>query len=323
MDPTLKRRLIGAAILVAVAAIVLPMFLTGPRPPATRSDTLPLEIPQTESRQMQEIRVPLGRDAADPVPDGVAEADRVAAVDTSEVGTSPMPTLSADAAPAAPAASPSPDAASPSPAAAPGAGASSPPPAATAPPPASPSQAPATTAAGRFWVNLGSYGQSANADRVVTAARGRNVAVQRETVNTGGRELIRLRAGPYASRAQAEQARQLLIAAAPDARPTIDETGDAPDAGKPEAAATTSAPAAAPAGAGAWAVQVGAFDQEANARQLSDRLKAAGMPAYVERRGSSYAVRVGPYVRRADAEAQRQQLKTGQKLDGLVVAHRG
>ena len=68
---------------------------------------------------------------------------------------------------------------------------------------------------------------------------------------------------------------------------------------------TADSPAAARSaagGAGAWAVQVGAFGQEANATQLSDRLKGAGFPAYVERRGESFAVRVGPYVRRTDAD---------------------
>lgn len=321
MDPTLKRRLIGAAILVAIAAIVLPMFLTGPRPAPERTETLPVVIPQGEERQTQRLNLPIGRDAADPVPDGVAEADRVAAVDTSEAGTLPMPTLSEDATPPVPAAAaPAPDTAAPA-TATPGSDASTPP-AGTAAPPvaASPSQAPATSASGRFWVNLGSYGQGANADRVVAAARGRNVSVQRETVDTGGRQLIRLRAGPYASRAQAEQARQLLIAAVPDARPSIDEADGVPTSDTPAPAAAATAAAA---GTGAWAVQVGAFDQEANARQLSDRLKGAGLPAYVERRGSSFAVRVGPYVRRADAEAQRQQLKSAQKLDGLVVSHRG
>ena len=45
-------------------------------------------------------------------------------------------------------------------------------------------------------------------------------------------------------------------------------------------------------------------------------------PAFVAQRGQSWAVRVGPYVRRTEAEAQRQRLQTGQKLgDAMVVSH--
>src|SRR5690606_35615883 len=137
---------------------------------------------------------------------------------------------------------------------------------------------------------------------------------ERDTVTRDGRQLIRLRAGPWATRAQAEQARQLLIAAVPDARPNIEEADAAP---------TADAPASAVSGAGTWAVQVGAFAEQANATQLGERLRGAGYPAFVERRGQSWALRVGPYVRRTEAEAQKQKLKTSQRLNGMIVAHGG
>lgn len=310
MDPTLKKRLIGAAILIVIAAIVLPMFLGGPPPGREGTDTLPLDIPPAPDRDMSQVTVPIQGDAADP--------DRVVTVDTSGE-TAPMPTLPVapapvDSAPRETTPMPSTPGATPAPA-----GSDAPVAATPAVPPVTGNpSAVATSAGGRFWVGLGSYGQSANADRVIAAARGRGVTVERESVTTSGRELIRLRSGPYATRAQAEQSRQLLIAAVPDAQPKIEESSQTPTADAPAPAA-----GAAPAGTGAWAVQVGAFGQEVNAKQLSDRLKGAGFPAYVERRGESYAVRVGPYVRRTDAEARRQELKTGQKLDGLVVSHSG
>lgn len=304
MDPTLKRRLIGAAILVVVAAIVLPMFLSGPPPRQEGSETLPLDLPPAPDRDMSQVVLPLEGDAADP--------DRIVSVDAAQ---SPAPattqppeqTPPAEPTPAEPPPSPAdtetiPPTTLPVPA--------TPPPATQAPPVASADD-------GRFWIGLGSYGQAANAERVIAAARNRGIAVARDTVSTGGRELIRLRAGPYATRAQAEQARQLLIAAVPDAQPKIEEGAAAPTADTPAPAADASARA------GAWAVQVGAFAQEANAQQLRERLRGAGYPAFVERRGDSYAVRVGPFVRRTEAEAQRQRLKSGQKLDGLVVSHSG
>jgi DedD protein len=311
MDPTLKKRLIGAVILIVIAAVVLPVFLSGPPPGRDASETLSLDIPPAPDRDLSQVTVPIDGDAADP--------DRVVTVDTTADGTATMPTLpppatgtdQAAATPELPTAPAGEDGSTTT--------APSTMPAAIPAPQTSQNQAPpvASATTGRFWVGLGSYGQSVNADRVIAAARTRGVTVDRETVTTSGRELVRLRAGPYATRAQAEQSRQLLIAAVPDAQPKIEESSPAPTADTP--APATGAPAAA----GAWAVQVGAFGQEANASQLSDRLKSAGFPAYVERRGESFAVRVGPFARRTDAESRRQELKTGQKLDGLIVPHSG
>lgn len=291
MDQTLKKRLIGATILIIAAAIFLPMFLAGPPPGQQGGQTLSLDLPPAPDRDMSEVTLPLATTAGDSV-----DPSPVVAVDL-------PPRANVEVEPDAV------EAATPTPA-------TTAPPASTTPSAATPprQQAPATAASGRFWVGLGSYGQAANADRVVSAARTRGIAVEREQVTTNGRDLIRLRAGPWATRAQAEQARQLLIAAVPDAKPTIEEGGSAP---------TADAPATAVSGAGAWAVQVGAFGEQANATQLRDRLRSAGYPAFVERRGQSWAVRVGPYVRRTEAEAQRQQLKTSQRLDGMIVAHSG
>ena len=298
MDQTLKNRLIGAAVLIVIAAIVLPILLSGkpPQGPET-SQTRALDIPPAPDPDMSQGVLPLGRDVADP--------DRVAAVDFIEGETAPTtppvtePAAGTDAATTpttAPPASTSP--------VNPGA------PPATAPAltPAPARDTVATTAGGRFWVNLGGYGQAANVARVATAAEGRGYPVEREA---GANNITRVRAGPFATRAQAEQARQHLIAAVPDAKPSVSEIGSAP---------TTAAPA--DARAGAWAIQVGAFGEQANAQQLSDRLRGAGYPAFVAQRGQSWAVRVGPYVRRTEAEAQRQRLQTGQKLgDAMVVSH--
>ncbi len=301
MDQTLKNRLIGAAVLIVIAAIVLPILLSGkpPQGPET-SQTRALDIPPAPDADMSQGVLPLGRDVADP--------DRVAAVDFIEGETAPTtPPVTEPAAagtePATPPTTGSPEGTSP---ASPGAS----PPATTTPAtPATPARdTVATTAGGRFWVNLGGYGQAANVARVATAAEGRGYPVEREA---GANNITRVRAGPFATRAQAEQARQHLIAAVPDAKPSVTEVGSAP---------TTAAPA--DARAGAWAIQVGAFGEQANAQQLSDRLRGAGYPAFVAQRGQSWAVRVGPYVRRTEAEAQRQRLQTGQKLgDAMVVSH--
>lgn len=312
MDPTLKKRLIGAAVLIVLAAIVLPMFLAGPPPEQRRTESLPLQIPPAPERELARMELPLDGDVADP--------DRVVTVDTTDPATQAAPVSgSAAEPPEAAGASPAPGAASPAAPATTAAPATPPPapaPEGTAPAPAAAAAAgglPASDAGGRFWVNLGSYGQAGNADRVEAAARRAGASVSRGQVQSGGRTLVRLRAGPWATRAQAEQARQRLLASVPDAQPKVEE-----DAG---GGAPVAAAGATPQGAGAFAVQVGAFAQEATARQLGERLRGAGYPAFVVRRGDSHAVRVGPYTRRDQAQAQLERLKSSQRLDGLVVAH--
>lgn len=302
MDQTLKKRLIGASILIIAAAIFLPMFLAGPPPGQQAGQTLSLDLPPPPDRDMSEVTLPLATTAGSTVDPSPVVAVDVPPRPTAEVEPDLVEPVTPTPAPATSTTTPATTAAITPPSTTP-----------TAPAPPR-QQAPATAASGRFWVGLGSYGQAANADRVVNAARTRGIAIEREQVTTNGRNLIRLRAGPWGTRAQAEQARQLLIAAVPDAKPTIEEGGSTP---------TADAPVAAVSGAGAWAVQVGAFGEQANATQLRDRLRTAGYPAFVERRGQSWAVRVGPYVRRTEAEAQRQQLKTSQRLDGMIVAHSG
>ncbi|MBX3726369.1 MAG: SPOR domain-containing protein [Xanthomonadales bacterium] len=306
MDPTLKRRLVGAAVLIVLAAIVLPMFLAGPPPEQRRTETLPLQIPPAPDRELARVELPLTGD--------VADADRVVTVDTAS--QAPAPVAAPDPAAAAAPPEPAPVTAAPpatTPATAPAPVTPTPAQASAPAPAAAGGGLPATEAGGRFWVSLGSYGQTGNADRVEAAARRAGAAVAREQVQSGGRSLVRLRAGPWQTRAQAEQARQRLLTAVPDAQPKVEEDASG---GAPVAAAPT-----APQGAGAFAVQVGAFAQEATARQLGDRLRGAGYPAFVVRRGDSHAVRVGPYTRRDQAQAQLERLKSSQRLDGLVVPH--
>ena len=88
----------------------------------------------------------------------------------------------------------------------------------------------------------------------------------------------------------------------------------------PAPAASTPAPATS-----GWVVQVGAFGQEANAIALRDRLRKSGHTAFVERIKVSgdavYRVRVGPYVERAEAEAQLPALSKDAGLQGRVMSH--
>jgi DedD protein len=98
-----------------------------------------------------------------------------------------------------------------------------------------------------------------------------------------------------------------------------------PNAEAPEAA--QSKPAAAPKTADAaklqgFAVQVGAFRDEAKLRQSREKLAAAGVVHYTERLdakgGPLTRLRAGPFATRAEAEAALVKLKRA-TIDGKVV----
>ncbi|MCW8919772.1 MAG: SPOR domain-containing protein [Gammaproteobacteria bacterium] len=82
------------------------------------------------------------------------------------------------------------------------------------------------------------------------------------------------------------------------------------------------APSAAPI---RWVVQVGSFSQSVNAMALRDRLRKGGFSVFVEKfqdRGkSSYRVRVGPELKRENAEKQRERLDKHFQLKGIVMGH--
>lgn len=96
---------------------------------------------------------------------------------------------------------------------------------------------------------------------------------------------------------------------------------------KPAAPAPGKAPSTARQGeALAWAVQVASFRKRDNALALKAKLAKQGFPAFVEKvtlAGGQprYRVRVGPWVKKADAEAQRKRILARFKLEGLVVRH--
>ena len=75
----------------------------------------------------------------------------------------------------------------------------------------------------------------------------------------------------------------------------------------------------------AWAVQVGSFSNEANARKLRDSLRRKGYTAYTEsiqNQGKTfYRVRVGPTTERRQAEQLQAALASKESLRGLVVPH--
>lgn len=300
MDSALKQRLIGAAVLIALAIIFVPMFFSGSAP-VQPSDTVNLEIPPPPDREFQ-TRV-LAVDSARPgtsttPPAGVVTRDTIATLDT---GATPRVDIRDQPTATVPAVAPTPAVIAPTPA----------PTAETAVPPAA-----GTAANGRFFVHLGVYASSKNAADLVASLKQGGYAALAQPTRFQGKDAQRVRVGPYATRADAEVARIRIKAIKSDVPSSVissadDQTADAP------------ATAVAPDRAGGWAVQLGAFKTQEDANKLRSRLQGAGFVAFVDKIDSSgqtmWRVRAGPETERTAALGLRDRIKDKLKMDGMIV----
>jgi cell division septation protein DedD len=333
MDSRLKQRLVGAAVLVALAVIFLPMLVQGPAPDSGVSD-VPLSMPDAPRGDYETRDLPLVTPGA--APDGGAVG-----MHAPPAATSTAPPADADAAPAVATPLPQTDA----PAAQPLAPDHEMPAKATTQPqplPAATGPLPATTAAGDYAVSFGSYGTTAAADAVIASLRASQLPARRESITVNGKPAWRVRIGPYASRAVAETARLAAahVRADVDARVVALDTGTSATAGTsstpaaatvstttPTAAKPSVAPApvaAKPAASSAtgYTIQLAAYSQAAEATALRDKLRAAGFTAFTEAvstdKGTLTRVRVGPALTRAEADQLKAQIKAKVGLDGVV-----
>ena len=355
MESGLKQRLVGAAVLVALAVIFLPMLVQGPAPDSGVSN-VPLTMPPAPRGDTETRDLPLVTPGDAPKGGAVGLAPTVPADTPASLST----TTTTPSAPAAvPASTTTTTAATATVASA-------------QPAPASPLPAPA--AGGDYAVTFGAYATQAAADTVIASLRSASLTAYREPTTSGGKPAWRVRIGPFATRAEAESARlraahvrddvnaQVVVldaTAAPAAAiatapatlpPPVVATKPAPTAPSkpvqgppaktpvaPVAAATapkpaTSAPApgsTAPkppaASATGFAVQLAAYSKAGDATALRDRLRAAGFSAFTESvttdKGTLTRVRVGPVANRADADQLQAQVKAKLGLDGIVRPH--
>lgn len=303
MDSALKQRLIGAAVLIALAVIFVPMFL-GNAPPQPQNTTLNLDIPKPPDRDFQTRTLPVAGTESAPAP--AANPDKVVTVDTHAAPVVDAHPENAAPVPAKPAEAPKPVPVQPE----------APKPAPPAVAPAAPPSSAATE--GRFAVHMGVYADRGHADALVAALKKRGFAAYDEVADYQGKSMQRVRVGPYADRAAAETARLKIKQAEPKVPSSVVELAAA-------AQPTADAPASAlPANrAGGWAVQLGAFKSEAEANKLRDRLRAASFAGFVERAGTGDAVlwkvRAGPYADRAGADKARGDIDAKLKVKGMIV----
>lgn len=348
MDTTLKQRLIGAIVLVALAVIFLPLLVKGPAPDSGVGN-VPIEAPEAPAEgQMQTRELPLvvpaqapqggavGMPAATAPDSGVASAqdDGAAATGPAVAAGNYAVTFGAYASQA--------DAD----AVIAHLGKSS-----------LPGFSEAATINGRqAWrVRVGPYAQRADAEsarlqatkirsdvkaEVITldASTPATAAVPAATPTTPAPTTPAPAPSSTSSAATASApARSEPLPPAPKPTPAKPET---PAATKPVAAApkpetkpeakpatkpAVAAPAAPAASGVGFAVQLGAFGSAADANALRDKVRAAGFSAFVEQvrtdKGTLSRVRVGPVASRADAEQLRAQVAARVGIAGMVRPH--
>lgn len=328
MDAGLKKRLVGAAVLIALAVIFVPMLLPGQS--GTQGPSV--DVPPPPSGEMQTRVLQVGPDTAragSSTAASVADPDHVRTLDLSgkaSGGASPTSATSASSvvgavgAPAAGASSVArPQVAKQAPAssanAAPretgpvvSASATS---AETAPLPGG-----AGAAAGTIYtVNLGIYADKAGAGKLVADAKRHGFTALATPETFRGKPVLRVQVGPFASKAAAEAARLKLkdfehVVMTVEAT-TAAQQGDAPSSALP------------PNAAGAWAVQLAAFSDRGSADKLRDRLRSQGFDGYVDSvktaKGELWRVRAGPFATREVAETQRGRIADSIKIKGNIV----
>lgn len=186
MDRALKERIIGAVVLVLVVVLVVPVFLDGP--PGDEeivSKTVPLPGQSDQKTQT----VVLDRDRDEPVP--------VAAEPTPEPSRpEPQPAAREPASQAEPVARAVPE---------------------PVPQETAPEMPPVVTGSssptGMWAVQLGSFGNQENAERLAADLRKQGFAAFLSKLSTGSGDLHRVRIGPQKDRESAEAMAERLLKA--------------------------------------------------------------------------------------------------------------
>lgn len=348
----MNTRLLGAAVLIALAVLFVPMFFSSTPPASGGDQAVSLAIPPAPDRDLQTRTMSLNPDApvaassagTAPNPTTVTpgSSDRLATVDIGssrprdvetdpDAGKAPAPTTvttgsgtspaqpviaqrsTADAAAATrPAATPTPKKAEPV----------APAPTKVASAPAAPAAAPAA-GHGNYTLNLSAYASAAGAANLERRVRALGYPVAGHSITQGGQPRTLVIAGPFETRAAAEAARLKITQSIPGAPARLEQ--DASHAG----ATAADRPAASSGGsagnkAGGWAVQLAAMSSQADATALRDKLRANGFDGFVDSVQSGgktlWRVRAGPQTQRADAQRVHDQVKARLGIDGNVVS---
>ncbi len=347
----MKTRLLGAAVLIALAVLFVPMFFSSSPPAPGGDQAVNLAIPPAPDRDLQTRTMSLTPDA----PTGAAPAagasstsvtpaaaDQLATVNIGSnrprdvetdplAGSKPAPTtvtVGSGASPSQPVIVQR---------NAPGAGvpaASKPevpvlPGKTTAVPVVtSPTPTVAVPAAGRgnYSINLSAYASASGAASLQRRVHALGYPVALHAISQGGQPRTLVIGGPFETRAAAEAARLKIIQSIPGVPARLEQDashdGAAPAATPAAAAAKPGAPTLVRAGG--WAVQLAAMSNQADATALREKLRASGFDGFVDTVQSSgkklWRVRAGPQTQRADAQRVHDQIKAKLGIDGNIVS---
>jgi cell division septation protein DedD len=317
MDTSLKQRLIGAAVLVALAVIFLPMLVQGPAPDSGASD-VPLSMPATPDTGMETRELPLTGPGDMPSggATGMPNGGDAAADDAAQ--SFPAATAgggyavhfgsyaSADAAQSVVRALQK--------ARLPGY-----------------SEAVQLDGKPAWRVRIGPFASQADAEAARLGA-----SQVRQDVNA---RVVVLDAdtAPAATAPIADAAKPVATPLPPEPKPAAPQPAPAKppatakvEPPKPQPAPATPPPAAKPAPAPAaanvgFAVQLAAFSNPADANALRDRARAAGFDAFTESvrtdKGTLTRVRIGPVADRAEADQLKAQAQAKLGVAGIVRPH--
>jgi len=334
MDKVLKRRLIGASILIALAVIFLPMLLVDPDS-VREGDIDAVDVPAMPESAREVRRIPLDPEAArvarpepastprneDQAPARASDRDESASgagrvspdeeivlrpdlAEPEPAEADPEPTVeNTESEPESEGdASPQPESTgAPAPVDSDSTG--------DATPHREQSAAPEPVSMGDWVVQVASFGSQDAADQVRARLEALGHIVARDEIVRGQSLLYRLRTGPYPSRAAAEQALAQISATVAGVEPIVRKI----DEDMREDMQT------------GFAVQVGSFVSEDNAEGETARLAGLGFEAFrfSEQIGERliWRVLVGPVPERAAAEALKSRVVEQAGVEGLVVSY--
>ncbi len=187
MERALKERIIGAAVLVVFVVLVVPIFLDGP-PEDGEIVSERVLLPGQEAQKTQ--TVVLDRDRTEPVPAASAPvAEKLPVEDSAEPQPGPEPESTATQAPKKEPEADGEVAAKPAP------GGSSAP---------ADTPAPATSTTGMWAVQLGSFSNKENAEKLAADLRKQGYAAFLSQLQTSAGVMHRVRIGPQKDRESAE-----------------------------------------------------------------------------------------------------------------------
>lgn len=352
----MKTRLLGAAVLIALLVLFVPMFFSG-SPPAPGSDqTVSLAIPPAPDRDLQTRTMSLNPNApavsataatavSVPVPSATTAAaaagSQLATVNIGsnrprdveldpQAGAKSAPTtvtIGSGASPSQPLIPQQPVGGTPKPkpvVQVPSKPVREPVKAALPTRAAAPTPRPAAAdmpvaGQGNYTINLSAYASAAGAASLQRRVRALGYPVTGHAITQSGQSRTLVIAGPFGTRTAAEAARLKITQSIPGVPARLEQ-----DASHESSAPATANVVASKGKPGGWAVQLAAVSSQADANALRDKLRANGFDGFVDSVQSGgkrlWRVRAGPQTQRADAQRVHDQIKAKLGIDGNVVS---